>query len=118
MEKAKEFLTDEVLTVEEALEGAKLILAEEISEVAEYREKTREDILKEGILFSKETKKAKELDEKKVYVDYYNYQEVVAKIPAHRILAVNRGENEDILSVSIKFEDIKKEQVEQGTFNK
>ena len=118
MEKAKEFLTDEVLTVEEALEGAKLILAEEISEVAEYREKTREDILKEGILFSKETKKAKELDEKKVYVDYYNYQEVVAKIPAHRILAVNRGENEDILSVSIKFEDLKKEQVEQGILNK
>lgn len=117
LEKAKEYITEEVTTVEEALEGAKLILAEEISETPEFREKTREDILKDGILLSKETKKAKELDEKKVYSDYYNYQEVVVKMPAHRILAVNRGENEDILNISIKFEDAKRAIVEQGIAN-
>ncbi|MGL5055228.1 MAG: Tex family protein [Fusobacteriaceae bacterium] len=117
LEKAKEYITEEVLTVEEALEGAKLILAEEISETPEFREKTREDILKDGVLLSKETKKAKEMDEKKVYSDYYNYQEVVVKMPAHRILAVNRGENEDILNISIKFEDAKRAIVEQGIIN-
>lgn len=116
--KAQEFLTDEVSSIEEALEGANLILAEQISEAPEYRESTREQMQKYGVLISKESKKAKELDEKKIYTDYYNYQEQVSKIPSHRVLAVNRGENEEILSLSIKFEEKKREEIEAGIFNK
>ena len=90
MEKAGEFITEEVPTVEEAVEGAMLIIAQNISETPIYREQIREIMLKSGILVTKETKKAKELDIKKVYGDYYEYKEPVSKIPPHRILAVNR----------------------------
>ena len=105
LKKAEEFITEEVGTVEEAVEGAKLIVAKGISEKAEYREKLREMLLKNGIVVSKNTKKAEELDVKKVYADYYEYSEPIKTIPSHRVLAVNRGEKEDILSVSLKVED-------------
>ncbi|MGL5122992.1 MAG: Tex family protein [Fusobacteriaceae bacterium] len=105
--KSSDFLNDDVLTKEEALEGAKLILAEKISEIPEYREKIREDMLKLAVLTCKETKKAKELDEKKVYIDYYAYSEPIIKMPSHRILAINRGDNEDILNISISFAEEK-----------
>lgn len=105
LKKAEEFITEEVGTVEEAVEGAKLIIAQGISEKAEYREKLREMLLKNGIVVSKNTKKAEELDMKKVYADYYEYSEPIKTIPSHRVLAVNRGEKEDILSVSLKVED-------------
>ena len=105
LKKAEEFITEEVGTVEEAVEGAKLIIAQGISEKAEYREKLREMLLKNGIVVSKNTKKAEELDVKKVYADYYEYSEPIKTIPSHRVLAVNRGEKEDILSVSLKVED-------------
>lgn len=105
LKKAEGFITEEVSTVEEAVEGAKLIVAQWISEKAEYREKLREILLKNGIIVSKNTKKAEELDEKKVYADYYEYTEPVKTVPSHRILALNRGEKEDILSVSLKTED-------------
>ena len=105
LKKAEEFITEEVPTIEEAVEGAKLIIAQEISEKAEYREKLREMLLKNGIVVSKNTKKAEELDVKKVYADYYEYSEPIKTIPSHRVLAVNRGEKEDILSVSLKVED-------------
>ena len=105
LKKAEEFITEEVGTVEEAVEGAKLIIAQGICEKAEYREKLREMLLKNGIVVSKNTKKAEELDVKKVYADYYEYSEPIKTIPSHRVLAVNRGEKEDILSVSLKVED-------------
>ena len=105
LKKAEEFITEEVPTIEEAVEGAKLIIAQGISEKAEYREKLREMLLKNGIVVSKNTKKAEELDVKKVYADYYEYSEPIKTIPSHRVLAVNRGEKEDILSVSLKVED-------------
>ena len=105
LKKAEEFITEEVPTIEEAVEGAKLIVAQGISEKAEYREKLREMLLKNGIVVSKNTKKAEELDVKKVYADYYEYSEPIKTIPSHRVLAVNRGEKEDILSVSLKVED-------------
>lgn len=105
IKKAEEFLTEEVPSVEEAIEGAMLILAQNISETPIYREKIREIMLTKGIITTKETKKSKELDVKKVYSDYYQYSEPISKMPSHRILAVNRGENEEILSVSIGFED-------------
>ncbi|WP_300392758.1 Tex family protein [Fusobacterium sp.] len=110
--KANEFITEEVETIEEAIEGAKLIIAQGISEKAEYREKLRELLLKNGIIVSKNTKKAEELDTKKVYSDYYEYSEPIKTIPSHRVLAVNRGEKEEILSVSLKVEDNVRERMD------
>ncbi len=112
-EKAKEFLSEEVPSIEEAIEGAMLILAQNISETPIYREKIREIMLSKGIITTKESKKAKELDVKKVYSDYYQYSEPIFKMPSHRILAVNRGENEEILSVAIGFEDDVRVRVER-----
>lgn len=112
IKKAEEFLNEEVTTSEEAVEGAMLILAQNISETPIYREKIREIMLTKGVITTKETKKARELDAKKVYSDYYQYSEPISKIPSHRILAVNRGENEEILSVSIGFEDDVRARVE------
>lgn len=110
--KAEEFLTEEVPNLEEAIEGAKLIWAQRISEKAEYRERIREILLKYGQMSSKESKKAKELDEKGIYQDYYDYAEALAKIPSHRILAVNRGEKEGILSVNLFLEEKEKKHVD------
>lgn len=103
--KASEFLNENVLEIKDAIEGAMLIMAQDISETVIYRERIRETFLKKGILNVKESKKAKELDTKKVYGDYYLYSEPVNKIPSHRILAVNRGEKEEILSVGLTLED-------------
>jgi len=105
IEKAREFITEEVPSVEEAVEGAMLILAQNISETPTYREQIREIMLTKGIIATKESKKARELDIKKVYSDYYQYNEPISKMPSHRILAVNRGESEEVLTVSIEFED-------------
>lgn len=105
IEKAREFITEEVPSVEEAVEGAMLILAQNISETPTYREQIREIMLTKGIITTKESKKARELDIKKVYSDYYQYNEPIFKMPSHRILAVNRGESEEVLTVSIGFED-------------
>lgn len=110
--KAEEFLTEEVPNIEEAIEGATLIWAQRISEKAEYRERIREILLKYGQMGSKESRKAKELDEKGVYQDYYDYTEALSKIPSHRILAVNRGEKEGILSVSLFLEEKEKKHVD------
>ncbi len=110
--KAKEFLIDEIADEKEAIEGAMLILAQNISETPIYREKIREIMLTKGILVTKESKKARELDIKKVYSDYYQYSEPIAKIPSHRILAVNRGEKEDILSTAIDFDEQVRARVE------
>lgn len=105
IKKAREFITEEVPSVEEAVEGAMLILAQNISEIPTYREQIREIMLTKGIIATKESKKARELDIKKVYSDYYQYNEPISKMPSHRILAVNRGESEEVLTVSIEFED-------------
>ena len=112
IEKAQGFLSDDIKTVDEALDGAMLIIAQNISETPTYREQIREIMLKYGILVTKESKKAKELDVKKVYGDYYDYSEPVTKMPPHRILAVNRGEKEDILSVNITLDEKTRARVE------
>ena len=113
VEKAQGFLTDDIKTVDEALDGAMLIIAQNISETPAYREQIREIMLKYGILVTKESKKAKELDVKKVYGDYYDYTcEELTKMPPHRILAVNRGEKEDILSVNITLDEKTRARVE------
>ena len=112
IEKAQGFLSDDIKIVDEALDGAMLIIAQNISETPAYREQIREIMLKYGILVTKESKKAKELDVKKVYGDYYDYSEPVTKMPPHRILAVNRGEKEDILSVNITLDEKTRARVE------
>lgn len=112
VEKAQGFLTEDIKTVDEALDGAMLIIVQNVSETPTYRELIREIMLKYGILVTKESKKAKELDVKKVYGDYYDYSEPVTKMPPHRILAVNRGEKEDILSVNITLDEKTRARVE------
>ncbi len=90
----------EVATVEEAISGASDIIAEMISDEASYRTYFRNYYLKHGLLVSKATKP----EEQSVYEMYYAYEEGVSKIPAHRILAVNRGEKEAWLKVSVEID--------------
>ena len=99
---AKEFIDEEkdVKTVEEAINGAKDIIAEMISDVAEFRKDIRKIIYDKGVIATKASK-----DEKSVYEMYYDYNEAVKKIPSHRILAINRGEKEDFLKVKIEETD-------------
>ena len=99
---AKEFIDEEkdVKTVEEAINGAKDIIAEMISDVAEFRKDIRKIIYDKGVMKAKASK-----DEKSVYEMYYDYNEAVKKIPSHRILAINRGEKEDFLKVKIEETD-------------
>ena len=88
----------EVATAEEALAGAKDIVAELISEEADYRIRIREMTTKNGILLSS----AKDAAVKSVYEMYYDFTEPVAKLAGHRVLALNRGEAEKVLSVKIE----------------
>lgn len=100
--KAAEFLSEEkdVLSVEEAIAGAKDIIAEYVSDNADNRKWIRRETFKTGVIES--TVKEEEKDEKNVYEMYYSYSEPVGKIVPHRILALNRGEKEEILRVTIK----------------
>lgn len=97
---AEEYVSEEkdVKTPEDAVAGAKDIIAESISDNADYRTRIRELTFKEGVL----TSAAKDAEAKTVYEMYYNFSEPVAKMAGHRILAVNRGENEKILTVKIE----------------
>lgn len=102
---AEKFITEEVSSIELAIEGAKLILAQNLSESAKYRESIRERMLKLAIISSSLIEKNKEKDVKEVYKDYYNHEEKVSYIASHRTLALNRGEKEDVLRVNVKFDD-------------
>ena len=99
LECAKEYISEEqgVKTEEEALEGAKDILAEDISDEADYRTYIRKITIEEGSVLSQ----AKDLEAESVYEMYYNFVEPVKKIAGHRILALNRGEKEKVLTVKI-----------------
>ena len=90
----------EVHTIEEALQGARDILAEQFADDAKIREQIRTISRTDGKVVSS-VKKA-ELDEKHVFEMYYEYEEPVKKIVPHRILAINRGEKEDILKVGLQ----------------
>ena len=98
-ELAKKFINENVDTVEKAIEGAKFIIAEWISDNASYRKWIRSFVFRNGILSTKVKKDNK--DEKKVYEMYYDYKEEVRNIKPHRILAINRAEDEKVLTVSI-----------------
>ncbi|MBR2383020.1 MAG: RNA-binding transcriptional accessory protein, partial [Anaerotignum sp.] len=89
-----------VETTEDAIQGAKDILAEQISDDADLRKTLREATVQYGMLLSKKSK-----DEPSVYEMYYDYQEPLKKAAGHRILAVNRGEKEGFLSIKIEGEE-------------
>ncbi len=97
-EYVNEFISEEkeVRTISEALNGAKDIIAEIISDEAQYRKWIREFVRREGMLECSGSSK-----EPTPYEMYYNYSEAVRRIPSHRILAINRGEKEKVLSVKI-----------------
>ena len=88
----------EVATVEDAIAGAKDIIAEMISDEADYRTKIREMTMDKGRLVSS----AKNPEEESVYEMYYEYDEALSKVAGHRTLALNRGEKEKILTVKVE----------------
>lgn len=98
---AKEYVTDNVKTIDAALEGAGFIIAEYISDNAEYRKHIRKNIFEKGFINTKERKEHNDL--KKVYEIYYNFEERINTIKPHRTLAINRAEKEKVISVSINF---------------
>ncbi len=100
---AHEFITDEVETCADALNGAMDILAETVSDSADVRKIVRDIFLKSGMLTTQ--KKKSETEEESVYKMYDEYSESVSKIPSHRILAINRAESEDYLKVGIETDD-------------
>lgn len=91
----------EVATREEAIEGAKHIIAEQISDDPHFRKWIRQETYKKGILTSTAGKSAAD-DEKNVYEMYYEYEEPIQKVVPHRVLAMNRGEKEGILKIAIE----------------
>jgi len=100
LESAEAFIDEEkgVVTVEEALAGAMDIIAEDISDNAEYRKEIRAITFNFGFISSSAS-----TEESTVYDMYYDYREPIRKTPSHRILAMNRGEKEDILKVKIEI---------------
>ena len=102
---ASKFINDNVENVEKAVEGAKYIIAEWISDNASYRKYIRNSMYKFGIIETKLKKNAE--DKNKLYEMYYDYNEPVLKIKPHRILAVNRAEKEGIISVKISLDGAK-----------
>lgn len=95
---AEEYLSEEVPTVEDALQGARDIIAEAISDEAEYRTVIRKVTVSEGIV----TSEAKDDTAESVYEMYYHYSDTVRKTSGHRVLAINRGEKEKLLTVKIE----------------
>lgn len=100
VKEAKKFIKEDVKNEQEAIEGAKYIIAEMISDDANYRKALRQEMVSHGLVMTSLKKNA--VDEKKTYEMYYEYQEPVSKIRPHRILAINRAENEKVLSVKIE----------------
>ena len=101
-DKAQLFLNDEVTTIEDAIEGAKDIIAERISDNPQYRSKILKDVYNQGLIVSSKKKKAE--DEKQTFSMYYDYNEPIKRIANHRVLAMNRGEKEKVLSIKIDFD--------------
>ena len=103
-QKVSEFIDEEkeVLTIEDAMAGALDIIAEMVSEDKDFRDILRNDANKNGVLVSEKGK-----EENNVYDMYYEFSEKISKLPAHRILAINRGEKEKALKVSVKLSDEK-----------
>ncbi|MEK7007712.1 Tex family protein [Clostridioides difficile] len=101
---AKNYLDEEkeVLSIEDALKGARDIIAELVSDDAKIRKYIRELALREGMIVSKSA-----TDEKSVYDMYYDYSEAVKSMAPHRVLAINRGEKESFLKVKLEINNDK-----------
>lgn len=97
--RAEDFVSEEneVLSIEDALNGAMDIIAEQISDNAEHRKKIRDITFQTGVI----TSKATDPEAETVYEMYYDFSEGVSKIAPHRVLAMDRGEKEKVLNVSI-----------------
>lgn len=100
-EEANKYLNDKVESVEDAIQGAKDIIAEMVSDEADLRKRIREYINSEAKIMVKLKKDA--VDEEKTYRVYYNYSEKCSTLAPHRIMAINRGEREKILDVSMDY---------------
>ena len=100
---AKEYISEEVPTEQDAIQGAKDIIAEMISDDPDFRKKIKSIYYREGIIETTATKE----DEKSPYEMYYKFTEKISTIPSHRILAINRGEKEEFLKVKIEKEEDK-----------
>ncbi|HHD7419294.1 TPA: Tex family protein [Staphylococcus aureus] len=101
-EKAQQFINEEVQSVENAIRGAQDIIAEQISDNPKYRTKILKDMYHQGVLTTSKKKNAE--DEKGIFEMYYAYSEPIKRIANHRVLAVNRGEKEKVLSVKFEFD--------------
>jgi uncharacterized protein len=100
-EAAAQFLNDDIPSVEDALQGARDIVAETISDNANVRQTTREKALKFATLSAEKIEQA--LDEKRVYESYYQFSARVDRLQPHQILALNRGEKEGVLKARVQI---------------
>lgn len=102
-QEAEAYIDEEkgVISAAEAIQGAKDIIAEMVSDNAEFRNAIRNTVMRHGEIVSK----AKDEEAKTPYENYYDYTEAVNKIPGHRILAINRAEKEKVISVKIEMPD-------------
>ena len=107
-EQAAKFISEEkgVPDAEAALSGARDLIAETLSDDADKRKRLRETFQRQAVL---ETKAATEEDS--VYRQYYEYSEPIARIPAHRVLAINRGEREGFLKVALRMDAVQAEDI-------
>lgn len=117
--KAKIYINEEVESIDEAIQGAQDIIAEQISDNPKYRSRILKNVYHQGQIVT--TKKKKAEDEKEIFAMYYDYAEPIKKMANHRILAVNRGEKEKVLTVKIEFDttqvekDIEKQEIKKET---
>lgn len=102
-QEAEAYIDEEkgVMSVAEAIQGAKDIIAEMVSDNAEFRNAIRNTVMRHGDIVSK----AKDDEAKTPYENYYDYTEAVSKIPGHRILAINRAEKEKVITVKVEMPD-------------
>ncbi|PKL01222.1 MAG: RNA-binding transcriptional accessory protein [Tenericutes bacterium HGW-Tenericutes-1] len=107
-EMAKPFINEQVPSIEDAYTGAKYIIAETVSDNANYRKWIRDFTLRTGKIITKKKKDA--TDELSTYQNYYEYEEPLKAIKLHRILAINRAENEKVITVNI---DVQIEEIHQ-----
>ena len=99
---AKKYINEQVLSENEAIQGALDIIAENIADDIRYRKFVKDMVYKGGVIQTKEKKKHN--DENKIYEMYYDYHEKVKSIVAHRILAINRAEKEKVITVNIEVD--------------
>ena len=101
-EYVKPFINENVKTYDDAIQGAKYIVAERISDDAEYRKYIRDKALQYGVISCKKKKDA--VDEMEKYVNYYDSSESIGRIKPHRVLAINRAEDEKVITVNVTLQ--------------